>query len=298
MPKMLAPIILIFSSLLAIAVTALCSLPIALAGIIKLLIPIPTLWRHISTFADGVMWCWCQSLALLLKINPRIQWDIEGLEGLEKKHWYLLISNHTSWSDIVVLCVLFRNHIPMNKYFLKQQLAWIPFVGLACWALDMPFMKRYSRSYLLKHPEKRGQDIETTRRSCEKFRQRPTTIVNFVEGSRFTEAKKIKTHSPYRNLLVPKAAGIAFTLSALGSQFDKILNVTLLYPDNHTHPFIDMLCGRLQRIVVKIECLPIDRNLHGDYFNDKLFKRKFQLWLNTLWQEKDRLLDKIKHKYN
>ncbi len=110
----------------------------------------------------------------------------------EQKNWYLLISNHHSWADIVVLCVLFRKHIPMNKYFLKQQLAWVPFIGLACWALDMPFMRRYSRSYLIRHPERRGKDVETTRRSCEKFRAHPTTIVNFVEGSRFTEEKSAK----------------------------------------------------------------------------------------------------------
>ncbi|KFK92983.1 MULTISPECIES: acyltransferase [unclassified Serratia (in: enterobacteria)] len=295
MPKLLSPVIFIISAVLAILVTALCSLPIVLVGVIKLLVPIPAVWRAISTFADYIMWCWCQSLAWLLKVNPNIRWDVDGLSGLEKKNWYLLIGNHQSWADIVVLCVLFRNHIPMNKYFLKQQLAWIPFVGLACWALDMPFMKRYSRSYLLKHPEKRGKDLETTRHSCEKFRQRPTTIVNFVEGSRFTEAKKIKTRSPYRNLLAPKAAGIAFTLSTLGNQFDKVLNVTLLYPDNQEHPFIDMLSGRLKCIVVRVECLPIDESLHGDYFNDKEFKHNFQLWLNTLWQEKDRLLDKLKH---
>lgn len=297
MPKLLSTVIFIISSLLAILVTVLCSLPIVLAGVIKLLVPVPALWRRISTFADSMMWCWCQSLALLLRVNPDIQWDINGLKGLEKKNWYLLIGNHQSWSDIVVLCVIFRNHIPMNKYFLKQQLAWIPFVGLACWALDMPFMKRYSRAYLLKHPEKRGQDIETTRRSCEKFRQRPTTIVNFVEGSRFTEAKRIKTQSPYRHLLAPKAAGIAFTLSALGNQFDKVLNVTLFYPDNQAHPFIDMLGGRMKRVVVRIECLPVDETLRGDYFNDKGFKRKFQLWLNTLWLEKDRQLDKLRRQY-
>ncbi|EFE97212.1 acyltransferase [Serratia odorifera] len=297
MPKVLAPVVFIISTLLTILLTVLCSIPIAAAGIVKLLVPIPVIWRRISAFADAMMWCWCQGLAVLLRLNRQLEWDIEGLAGLERKNWYLLISNHESWSDIVVLCVLFRNRIPMNKYFLKQQLAWVPFVGLACWALDMPFMKRYSRAYLLKHPEKRGKDIETTRRSCEKFRQRPTTIVNFVEGSRFTESKKIKTHSPYRNLLAPKAAGIAFTLSALGNQFDRVLNVTLHYPDNNQRPFLDMLCGRLKRVVVRIDMLPIDETLHGDYFNDKHFKRQFQLWLNALWQEKDRLLDKIKRQY-
>ncbi|AFG42795.1 putative acyltransferase yihG [Escherichia coli P12b] len=93
-----------------------------------------------------MMYCWCEGLAVLLHLNPHLQWEVHGLEGLSKKNWYLLICNHRSWADIVVLCVLFRKHIPMNKYFLKQQLAWVPFLGLACWSLDMPFMKRYSRA--------------------------------------------------------------------------------------------------------------------------------------------------------
>lgn len=234
---------------------------------------------------------------MLMRLNVGLKWEIDGLEDLSKDNWYLVISNHKSWTDIVVLCVLLRNHIPMNKYFLKQQLAWVPFVGFACWALDMPFMKRYSRSYLLKHPELRGKDIETTRRSCEKFRLRPTTIVNFVEGSRSTEEKRVRTHSPYRNLLPPKAAGIAFTLSALGNQFDRVLNITLVYPDNNHSPFLDLLCGRMKKIVVRVETLPITAEMHGDYFNDKVFKRHFQLWLNSLWQQKDRLIDHLKKVY-
>lgn len=123
------------------------------------------------------------------------------------------------------------------------------------------------------------------------------TIVNFVESSRFTEAQRIKTQSPYRNLLAPKAAGIAFTLSTLGNQFEKRLTVTLVYPDNQDHPFMDMLCGRLKRVVVKIECLPIGDELREDYFYNKTFKRQFQLWLNTLWQDKDHTIDGLKRKY-
>ncbi len=218
-------------------------------------------------------------------------------EVLSKKNWYLLICNHRSWADIVVLCVLFRKHIPMNKYFLKQQLAWVPFIGLACWALDMPFMKRYSRSYLLRHPDRRGKDVETTRRSCEKFRRYPTTIVNFVEGSRFTHEKRQQTHSPYQHLLPPKAAGIAMAINVLGSQFDKLLNITLCYPNNDRHPFYDMLSGRLTRIVVRVQLEPINEELHGDYVNDKTFKRRFQRWLNTLWDKKDIQIEEIKTSY-
>ena len=293
MSRLLAAITLPLSIALTILVTIICSVPIIVAGLIKLLVPIPAVWRSISVFCNFMMYCWCEGLALLLHLNPWLKWDVQGLEGLNKKNWYLLICNHHSWADIVVLCVLFRKHIPMNKYFLKQQLAWVPFIGLACWALDMPFMRRYSRSYLIRHPERRGKDVETTRRSCEKFRAHPTTIVNFVEGSRFTEEKKRETRSPYHNLLPPKAAGIAMALNVLGSQFDKLLNVTLCYPDNHTRPFYDMLSGRLTRIVVRINLVPIGEELHGDYVNDKNFKRGFQRWLNGLWEEKDRQLTDI-----
>ena len=293
MSRLLAAITLPLSIALTILVTIICSVPIIIAGLIKLLVPIPAVWRSISVFCNFMMYCWCEGLALLLHLNPWLKWDIQGLEGLSKKNWYLLISNHHSWADIVVLCVLFRKHIPMNKYFLKQQLAWVPFIGLACWALDMPFMRRYSRSYLLRHPERRGKDVETTRRSCEKFRAHPTTIVNFVEGSRFTEDKKRETRSPYNNLLPPKAAGIAMALNVLGSQFDKLLNVTLCYPDNNKRPFYDMLSGRLTRIVVRVNLVPIGEDLHGDYVNDKNFKRGFQRWLNVLWEEKDRQLTDI-----
>ncbi|ATR12367.1 TPA: acyltransferase [Klebsiella pneumoniae] len=293
MSRLLAAITLPLSIALTILVTIICSVPIIVAGLIKLLVPIPAVWRSISVFCNFMMYCWCEGLALLLHLNPWLKWDVQGLEGLNKKNWYLLISNHHSWADIVVLCVLFRKHIPMNKYFLNQQLAWVPFIGLACWALDMPFMRRYSRSYLIRHPERRGKDVETTRRSCEKFRAHPTTIVNFVEGSRFTEEKKRETRSPYHNLLPPKAAGIAMALNVLGSQFDKLLNVTLCYPDNHTRPFYDMLSGRLTRIVVRINLVPIGEELHGDYVNDKNFKRGFQRWLNGLWEEKDRQLTDI-----
>ncbi len=49
--------------------------------------------------------------------------------------------------------------------------------------------------------------------------------------------------------------------------------------------------GRVKRIQVRIEELPVDEALVGDYFNDKQFKRGFQEWLNQRWQEKDEVLE-------
>lgn len=127
MTRILAAITLLLSIVLTILVTIFCSVPIIIAGIVKLLLPVPVIWRKVSRFCDFMMYCWCEGLAVLLHLNPHLQWEVHGLERLSKKNWYLLICNHRSWADIVVLCVLFRKHIPMNKYFLKQQLAWCLF---------------------------------------------------------------------------------------------------------------------------------------------------------------------------
>jgi len=189
----------------------------------------------------------------ILALSNRVEWDVQGIENLKKDGWYLLISNHLSWTDIVVLCCVFKDRIPMPKFFLKQQLLYVPFIGMACWALDMPFMRRYSREYLIRNPHKRGQDLATTRRSCAKFKHTPTTVVNYVEGTRFTEEKQRKSKAGYQYLLQPKSGGIAYT----------------------------------SKIVVHVKVLPVDEQVLGDYFNDKPYKRQFQQWLGDVWQEKD-----------
>ena len=88
---------------------------------------------------------------------------------------------------------------------------------------------RYSRAYLLRHPGDVVKMLKPLGVLVKKFRLHPTTIVNFVEGSRFTQEKHQQTHSTFQNLLPPKAAGIAMALNVLGKQFDKLLNVTLCY---------------------------------------------------------------------
>jgi len=193
--------------------------------------------------------------------------------------------------DIFVLANFARTRIPETKFFLKDSLKKVPFIGMGCWALDMPFMKRYSRAYIEKHPHLKGKDIETTRKSCLKYKETPTTIINFVEGTR-KSPEKLK-NSPYDYLLPPKAGGIAFTLAAMGEQFDKILNITLCYPENHGHIMKDLLAGRLTKIIVKVEQISVSEEIIGDYFNDKKFKNSFQEWINNLWTRKEKLLKSL-----
>jgi len=212
---------------------------------------------------------------------------------LKTDHWYLVNCNHQSWVDILVLQHVFNRRIPLLKFFLKQQLIWVPVMGLAWWALDFPFMRRHSEAYLKKHPEMRGKDQQTTRQACEKFALIPTSVMNFMEGTRFTPAKHLRQQSPYRYLLKPKAGGMATALGAMGEKFHSILDVTLVYP-NGTPNFWEFLCGRLEHVVVRVRQLPVPQQLlDGDYANDPTVRQAYQLWVQQLWTDKDLLIKQV-----
>jgi len=184
--------------------------------VLKLLIPHPGIRRLNSNLLILIANMWISGNSLILRITQKIRWDVQGIKNLASKKSYLVISNHRSWTDIFVLQHIFKYKIPFLKFFLKQELIWIPLLGAAWWALDFPFLKRYSRQFLEKHPELRGKDMETTRKHCEKFKNSPVSIMNFLEGTRFNLKKHQKQNSPYRHLLLPKAGGVALVLATMG----------------------------------------------------------------------------------
>ncbi|HPQ54264.1 MAG TPA: acetyltransferase, partial [Spirochaetota bacterium] len=145
---------------------------------------------------------------------------------------------------------------------------------------------------LKKKPHLKGKDIEITRKACEKFRDIPITIVNFIEGTRFTPEKRDSRKDPYRNLLRPKAGGAALVLSTLGSRLHYILNMTIAYPGGDKD-FKALLCGNIPEILVRVEKIPLTEELLGDYFNDREYRDRFQEWLNGVWTRKDALLDEL-----
>jgi 1-acyl-sn-glycerol-3-phosphate acyltransferase len=253
---------------------------------IKFANPIPAWRRFCGVALNGIATNWIMVNNWNLWLLHNIRWQVTGLEGLRMDQWYLVLSNHQSWSDILVLQKVFNRRVPFLKFFLKQELIWVPILGLAWWALDYPFMKRYSKEFLERRPELKGKDLETTRRACEKFRTMPVSIMNFVEGTRFTRAKHESQGSPYRFLLRPKAAGIAFVLGAMGEQLSGILNVTIVYPGG-ARDLWEFLCGKAAEVRVRVESLPVTPEILGDYFGDEQYRVRFQEWLNRLWEEKD-----------
>ncbi len=254
--------------------------------LLRLVVPVKS-WRRITGrmaifFAEN--WIFFNNVALILTRN--IEFNLKGIEKLDRKAWYLVISNHQSWVDIPVLQKVLYHKIPMLKFFLKKELIWVPLLGQAWWALDFPFMKRYSLDFIRKHPHLKGKDMEITRKACEKFKDNPVAVMNFTEGTRFTKTKHERQTSPYKNLLKPKAGGIGFVLSAMGDQLSYVLDITISYPLGVPN-FWDFLCGKVKRIDVVVRKFPVTEELLGDYSNDKDYRIGFQKWLNNLWQEKD-----------
>jgi 1-acyl-sn-glycerol-3-phosphate acyltransferase len=256
-------------------------------ALVKLLLPFQKVRLALDPLLVGIAENWIACNSGWMALTQRTRWDVQGIAGLEPHHWYLVNSNHQCAADIFVLQHLLNRRIPLLKFFIKQQLIWMPFMGLAWWALDFPFMRRHSEAYLKKHPEMRAKDQEATRRACAKFALIPTSVTNFMEGTRFTLAKHARQQSPYRHLLKPKAGGVALALHAMGDKFQSILDVTIVYPDG-IPGFWDFLCGRMQRVTVRVRSIPISPALlHGDYGRDPAFRETFSAWVQQLWKDKD-----------
>lgn len=267
--------------------------PLLVAGLVKWILPFKVVTVPCTWIITQVATNWLSINNLIYRYVLGVKVITTGETVFDKKGWYLVLSNHQSWIDIVVLQMIFNRRIPILKFFIKQELIKVPLMGFAWWALDFPFMKRYSSDFIKKNPHLKGKDIEITRKACEKFRTLPVSVMNFVEGTRFSEMKHKRQNSPYEHLLKPRAGGTGFVFSAMGDSIKKILNVTIVYPQGD-RDFWNFLCGLIKEVDVHIETMDVTPDLVGDYENDPAYKAHFQKWINRLWENKDELLERMK----
>ena len=287
-----------FRAPLAIAIIAASTVihvtPLFIVALVKALLPFASARRVCNTVLAAIAESWIGFNSHMIQVFTRTRVTVVEVAQLHRDGHYLVLANHQSWVDIPILQSMFNRRIPLLRFFLKSQLFWVPLLGLAWWALDFPFMKRYSREELARRPELAGRDIEATRRACERFRTMPVAIMNFVEGTRYTEAKHARQAPPYVNLLNPKAGGVAFVLDAMGEGIQAILDVTVVYP--HGRPTIaDLFADRIPEVRLEVRERPIPREFAGgDYQRDEAFRARFQAWMNGLWHEKDATIARMR----
>lgn len=278
-----------------VIINTLIWMPILMVGaVLKLIIPLPIIQKVVTSTLIAAATNWVSLNNAFLALFHKIEWDVRGLEGLDKDGWYLVNANHQSWADIPIAQKVLNRKVPMLKFFLKQELIWVPLLGLCWWALDFPFMKRSTPDQIKKNPSLAGKDLETTRKACEKFKTTPVSVFNFMEGTRFTPEKHQKQNSPFKHLLKPKAGGTAFTLGSMGSQLNTMLDISIIYPSQNLTAW-DLACGRIPRILVDIQTIEIPAEFLGkDYTSDREFKINFQKWLNEIWIDKDERIEALK----
>jgi 1-acyl-sn-glycerol-3-phosphate acyltransferase len=267
--------------------------PLFLIALVKALVRSNSVRRLCDRALVGLAESWIGVNSWLIEHGTRTRVIVEGLQELDYHGRYLIFANHQSWVDIPILQKALNRRAPFMRFFLKSQLIWVPVLGLAWWALDFPFMKRYTRSQISARPELAGVDVQATRRACERFAHTPVSIMNFVEGTRNTPAKHARQQSPYRHLLKPRAGGIAFVLAALGDSLHSIVDVTVVYPGGQPS-MLDLLSDRVEQIRVHIQVRQIPAEFLGlDYHGDPECRERFQIWLNELWREKDERIMRV-----
>jgi 1-acyl-sn-glycerol-3-phosphate acyltransferase len=289
-----APIVAALMFVALVLNTLFWVIPVYFFILVKLVTPPGAARDAVSRLVAWFAQWWAVCNVLLSRLFVDIQWDVRIDVPTSPRGQYLVCSNHQSWNDIFVLMTAFGRRAPFFKFFIKQELIWVPVLGLCWWGLDYPFMKRYTAEQIARNPALKGTDLITTRRACERYKNQPVLILNFLEGTRFTPAKHAKQQSPYKNLLKPKSGGFAFTLSALGERLNSLLDVTIVYPDG-ARGFWDFMGGRVRKVIVEVRQLTIPPDLfHGDYENDPVFRKRFQEFIAALWAAKDRRIDELR----
>jgi len=270
--------------------TIVLALIIFVLGVFKRITPPGAASNAISRSLSLLGEAWISVNKLVLSFYRGMQWKIDMPGDLDPGGRYLVLCNHQSWVDIVVLQYCLNRRVPFMRFMLKQQLIWVPFLGVAWWALDMPFLRRYSKQELLRNPALRGKDLENAARACEKLKHIPVSMMSFPEGTRFTRAKQAQQKSPYQHLLVPRYGGVGQVLYSFGDALKTVIDVTVFYPGG-VPTFWQFISGQVRKISVSIRQRSIDENLRGvDFRKDSIAKRGLKTWLDSIWADKDRAL--------
>lgn len=258
-------------------------LPLAL---VKLVLPFRVVRRVIDAVLSAIAESWIAVNKFWMNAVGRTRWQVSGVDGLRYRGWYLVSCNHQSWVDILVLQWVFNRKIPLLKFFIKHELIYVPIMGLAWWALDFPFMKRRGGASAQK-------DLETARKACEKFKVIPTSVISFMEGTRYTPAKHAQQKSPYQHLLKPKTGGVGMALETMGELFDCMVDVTIVYPGG-VPTFMDLMTGRIEEVIVQVQPRPIPKELLVDEQGRAADRAALQRWINGLWEQKDAEIAQVK----
>jgi 1-acyl-sn-glycerol-3-phosphate acyltransferase len=157
----------LFSIIALLINSAIVVLPVVFFSLIKFFVPVKSIKYQCTTAVQALASFWVSFAILITELFSPTEIEFEQDAELSRKSSYLIISNHRSWLDTLILMLAFHKKIPFPKFFMKSQMFFVPLIGMVCWALEFPAMKRYSKEYISKHPEKKGKDMDMAKKYCQ-----------------------------------------------------------------------------------------------------------------------------------
>jgi len=266
---------------------------LTIVNIPRAIFPLKSLKIKLSKISNTIGEYTVYGLKIIMKIMHRDSMQIFDDNEFNKNQWYMAVSNHQSWADIFILLVAAHNRIPLLKFFMKKELAWIPFIFLANKTLNMPFVNRHSKKQLEKNPNLRFKDYENTLMACKRFQRSPSTIFSYAEGTRNNSKKHKAQNSPYKNLLIPRVGGIATALSAMPN-IDVLVDYSVVYKSDKRGAWA-FLKGDMRDVKVSVKKYIIPENLKNkNYSTDEEYRKNFKIWIEAIWEEKDKEIERLK----
>ncbi len=266
---------------------------LTIVNIPRVIFPFQSLKIKLSKISNTIGEYTVYGLKIIMKIMHRDSMQVFDDNEFNKNVWYMAISNHQSWADIFILLVAAHKRIPLLKFFMKKELAWIPFIFLANKTLNMPFVNRHSKKELEKNPNLRFKDYENTLKACKRFQRSPSTIFSYAEGTRNNPTKHLAQKSPYKNLLKPRIGGIATALSAM-SNIDVLVDYSVVYKSDKRGAWA-FLKGDMRDVKVSVRKYTIPENLKNkNYSTDDEYRENFKRWIEGIWEEKDKEIERLK----
>ena len=266
---------------------------LTIVNIPRAIFPFKSLKIKLSKISNTIGEYTVYGLKIIMKIMHRDSMQVFDNNEFDKNQWYMAVSNHQSWADIFILLVAAHKRIPLLKFFMKKELAWIPFVFLANKTLNMPFVNRHTKKQLEKNPNLRFKDYENTLLACKRFLRSPSTIFSYAEGTRNNSIKHKAQNSPYKNLLIPRVGGIATALSAMPN-IDVLVDYSVVYKSDKRGAWA-FLKGDMRYVKVSVKKYNIPEDLKNkNYSTDEEYRKNFKIWIEGIWEEKDKEIERLK----
>ncbi|KAK0356222.1 hypothetical protein LTR02_003165 [Friedmanniomyces endolithicus] len=263
--------------------------------LLSLLLPVsvvlPDTCYHASSRIAESIWRGIQ--AIFTRAN-RARIVVSGAEGMRHGESVVLVANHVGWADFYMIqeLALKAGMLGRCRWFAKQQLRWVPFLGWGLWAMGMCLV---SREWT--HDR---EEMERVFRGVVE-RRWPVWLIAYSEATRYTSAKRLEAEAWCRDhdkrlgqyLLYPRTKGFIACVQNLRKteHVSAVYDVTIAYakddkefqvPPRFTETLMLPNLDERWRFFVHVERYAIAELPHSD--------AELALWLEDRWVEKGQRL--------